>query len=287
MQQLQGSYRGDQSEMLSQIMGGDYDPQTALSAMAQQMLSAGMSSSTALKTAAMKEDAASNRDLLTRQYQMIAEKRARKNTLQDEARKRAQMLEDYERIKKDKAAESALSRAQAVEDRNFQRQSTLWDFLNKEESIKGAEKRKAREDASSTAAKAAGMRKGLGLVLKQFHDALDPNDPIMARERSALAGSIATLDTILNGVKDPNEQAAIIASVANVFAPSAQGKLSDIANRSVMNRTATPQQPSSRPPQQPAQQSSPGPVTTANTGMPYDQSSGGTGAVNWLLRTSD
>lgn len=70
MQQLQGTYRGDQSDTLAQILGLDYDPQNYLAQMAQQMLSTGMSSSTQLKTAAMQQEGQNNREFLARQYEM-------------------------------------------------------------------------------------------------------------------------------------------------------------------------------------------------------------------------
>lgn len=81
MQQLQQSYGGDRSESLAQIMGMQYQPQGATSAMAQQMLSSGMSASTALKTKQMDVNYLTNRDFQQRQNQLYDE---RKKALQSQ-----------------------------------------------------------------------------------------------------------------------------------------------------------------------------------------------------------
>lgn len=75
MDQLRQSYGGDRSESLAQILSAQYQPQQAMSAMDQQLISSGISASTALKTKQMELDKANNRDFQTRQSQIYDERR--------------------------------------------------------------------------------------------------------------------------------------------------------------------------------------------------------------------
>lgn len=70
MQQLQNTYGGDRSDTLATILGLDYDPQGYMAQMANNMLQTGMSSSTSLKTAAMAQNAADNRQFVQNQMDM-------------------------------------------------------------------------------------------------------------------------------------------------------------------------------------------------------------------------
>ncbi len=75
MNTLQQLYGGDRSDTLAQLLAMQYQPQGAMSAMGQQMLSSGMSASTALKTKAMDVNYANNRDFQQRQSQIYEERR--------------------------------------------------------------------------------------------------------------------------------------------------------------------------------------------------------------------
>lgn len=70
MQQLQNTYGGDRSDTLATILGLDYDPQGYMAQMANNMLQTGMSSSTNLKTTAMAQNAADNRQFIQNQLDM-------------------------------------------------------------------------------------------------------------------------------------------------------------------------------------------------------------------------
>lgn len=74
-QQLNSGYQGDRSDTLAQILGLDYDPQGAMAQMAQSMLQTGMGSSTQLKTAAMAQQGADNREFIARQTEMNRNRR--------------------------------------------------------------------------------------------------------------------------------------------------------------------------------------------------------------------
>ena len=75
MQNLQGTYGGDRSDTLAQILGTDYDPQGHMAQMANAMLQTGMSASTAIKTAAMNNAARQNEAFINMQVNANKERR--------------------------------------------------------------------------------------------------------------------------------------------------------------------------------------------------------------------
>jgi hypothetical protein len=223
MQQLQGSYGGDRSDTLAQIMGMDYDPQGQMAQMANAMLQTGMASSTALK----KEDAATYRQFLNQQFQMNESKRTRKQALEDDRRKRAQYLED-----------AARQRGEAVEDLQFQRTSRLEDMLFQRQGVvedrdfartgtiedrnfrrqNELDDAKTKETAALNELRSKAMGKRLGMLqnIDFYLDQMNPNDPTQAKE---IEGIKRVKSRLLTDVfKDiDNDPVAMAMAVETIF----------------------------------------------------------------------
>ena len=238
MQNLQGTYGGDRSDTLAQILGMDYDPQGQMAQMSNAMLQTGMASSTALK----KEDAATNRQFMSQQFQMNQNKLTRKQQLEDERRKRAQYLEDAARTRGEALSDMAynrgtrledmlFSRSGAVEDRDYARAGAVEDRLfSRNAAVEDrnfarqnavSDKEKARQELRS---KALGMRLGYLNNLDAYLESMDPNDPTMASEiKGITALKTKLLGDVFKGIEeDPEAMVAAIATMAGAGMTEAQ-----------------------------------------------------------------
>ena len=200
MQQLQSSYGGDRSDTLAQIFGLDYDPQGQMAAMAQQMLSTGMGSSTQLKTRVMADNAMMNRDFLARQYAMNDSRRIRQETLSDKLMARDWALQDAARTRGEVLADKQMARGYEVEDRN----------LRREDAQIAKDEKAAREEEEL-----AGAIEGAMANLDIFINALgDVDDPETKKERELLLKQKQYLiDNVLNGTGTPAQRRARIMAV--------------------------------------------------------------------------
>lgn len=249
MQQLQGSYGGDRSDTLAQIMGMDYDPQGQMAQMSNAMLQTGMASSTALK----KEDAATYRQFLNQQFQMNESKRTRKQALEDDRRKRAQYLEDAARQRGEAVEDLQFNRTARLEDMMFQRQGLVEDrdfarqgvvedrnFARQGSTADRAAARAAAVEDRNFArgnvvadrdfakrelkSKALGMRLGYLNNLDAYLQSMDPNDETMAQEiKGITALRNRLLSDVFKGIEDdPDAMVAALAAMVGAGTTEAQ-----------------------------------------------------------------
>jgi hypothetical protein len=238
MQQLQGSYGGDRSDTLAQIMGMDYDPQGQMAQMSNAMLQTGMSASTALK----KEDAATYRQFLNQQFQMNESKRTRKQALEDDRRKRAQFLEDAARQRGEAVQDLQFNRTARLEDMLFQRQGSVEDrdFARQGSMEDRAAARAAAVEDRNFArgnvmadrdlakrelkSKALGMRLGYLNNLDAYLQSMDPNDQTMAQEiKGITALRNRLLEDVFKGIEDdPDAMVAALSAMAGAGTTEAQ-----------------------------------------------------------------
>ena len=257
MQQLQSSYGGDRSDTLAQILGGDYDPQGQMAAMAQQMLATGMGSSTQLKTRAMADAAQLNRDMLQRQYLMNDAKIARRQALADEKRKREMQLEDMGMARQQKLEDVRTAREYALEDAETARNAALEDALrNRGYSLEDfymkdlagieseeradrrtidAERRKLKDLTELAKSKGQGTLTGLLFNLNTYRDYMSRSkDPNIQRQAAGIDQMIGMLSGFQNAYgDDPMALQAALGTIMGAGLPEAQTavKLSEVMAR--------------------------------------------------------
>lgn len=204
MQQLQNTYGGDRSDTLAQILGLDYDPQGAMAAMAQQMLSTGMGSSTALKTRAMQDSTALNQLFLGRQYAMNDARRIRQETLSDKMMGRDWALEDAATARQNALFDMGQRRGYEVEDRNIRRQDLFTDRDM-------AKLDKDTREADELHGAVQGALANIDIFITQLEGV---NDPEAAKEMEILKKQRQyLLDNVLNGTGSVAERKARIMAV--------------------------------------------------------------------------
>ena len=214
MQQLQSSYGGDRSDTLAQIFGLDYDPQGQMAAMAQQMLSTGMGSSTAIKTRAMQDDAQLNREFLARQYSANAERRSRRYGLEDEARKRAMQLEDMATARSQKLEDMGMARGYQLEDIMAKELSAIAGESRLEKRTVAAEARKRKGDILDLKSKTLGEQLGMLFNIEEAINFLPETEQTRGQLAALKKARERLKVTTLFGAMSENDPVAQAAAMA-------------------------------------------------------------------------